>query len=98
MDQPVKVASGFLHLLSHVIVTIEVEHVGNEVERILVVLDVVVQTCQVEPIVEILFINLAEVFVSARAYELLRDISQHPSTLSIVDRVQAAPWKHSGRE
>ena len=42
--------SGFLDLLAHVIVAVEVEDVSDEVECVLVVLDVGVEASEVEAV------------------------------------------------
>jgi hypothetical protein len=60
------------YLLSHVIVAVEVEDVCYEVERILVILDFGVEACEVETVGKVLFVNLTEVFVPSRRYELGR--------------------------
>jgi hypothetical protein len=59
-----------LNLFAHIVVAVEVEHVGYEIECILVVLNFGVQTCEVEAIGEVFFVNLAEVFVPSRGYKL----------------------------
>lgn len=56
---------GLFDLLPHVIVAVEVEHVGDEIECILVVLDLGIQTGEVEPVCEIFFVDFAEIFVSS---------------------------------
>jgi len=55
----------------HIIVALEVEDIRNEVERVLVVLDFRIEPRQVEPIGEVLFVDLAEVLVAPRRYELV---------------------------
>jgi hypothetical protein len=50
VNKPVQVSRRLLDLLADVIVTVEVEHVGDEVESILVVLDFGLQTRQVEAV------------------------------------------------
>lgn len=54
---------GFFDLFPHIIIAIEVEDVGYEVERILVVLDFRVEACQIEAIGEVLFVYFAKVFI-----------------------------------
>lgn len=70
MHKTVEVSSALLDLLAHVIVDLHVEHVGDEVERILVVLDFRVKAGQVEAIGQIVFIDLAVVLIAARRDEL----------------------------
>lgn len=53
-----------LYLFPHVIVAVKVEDVGHEVKRILVVLHFGVEAGKVEPIGQVFFVDLAEVFVS----------------------------------
>jgi hypothetical protein len=53
-----------LYLLPHIIVAIKVEHIGYEVERILVVLNFGVEAREVEAVGEILLVDLAKVLVS----------------------------------
>lgn len=65
MHQTVQVASAFLDLFSHILVDFHVKHVGDKVECILVVLDFSIESCQVESVREIVFVNLAKVLVAA---------------------------------
>jgi hypothetical protein len=65
MDEPVQMPGRFLYRFAHLIVAVEVEHVRNKVEGILVVLHLVVEACQVEAIGQVLFVDLAEVLVAA---------------------------------
>ena len=53
-----------LYLFPHVIIAVEVEDVGHEVKRILVVLYFSVEAGKIEPIGQIFFVDFAEVFVS----------------------------------
>jgi hypothetical protein len=70
VDEAIQVPGRFFYCLPHLIVAVEIEHVGNEVEGILVVLDLRVQACEVEPICEVVFVDFAKVFIAARGYEL----------------------------
>lgn len=54
-----------LDLLPHVIIAIEVESVRDEFESILIVLNFRVEARQVEPIGQVVFVYLTEVFVSS---------------------------------
>lgn len=60
----------FLNLLAHLVVAVEVEDIGDEVEGILVVLDLGVEASEVEAVGEVLFVDFAEVLVAAGRYEL----------------------------
>jgi hypothetical protein len=53
------------YLLPHIIVAVEIENIGYKVERVLVVLYFRVETCEVEAIGEVLFVDFAEVLVSS---------------------------------
>jgi hypothetical protein len=59
-----------LNLLSEVIVRIQIENVCHQVQRILIILDLRIQTSQVESVRKIFLVNLAEIFVSSRRYKL----------------------------
>lgn len=58
-------AGRLLYGLSHVIVAVEVEDVGDEIEGVLVVLNFRVEASQVEAIGEIVLVDFAEVLVAA---------------------------------
>jgi hypothetical protein len=51
------------YLLPHIIVAVEVEDIRYQVEGVLVVLDFGVEAREVEAVGEVLFVNLAKVFV-----------------------------------
>ena len=70
MHQAVKMPCAFLDLLAHIIVDFHVEDIGHKVQGILVVLDFRVKPCEVEAIGEIVLVDFAEVFISARGDEL----------------------------
>lgn len=63
---------GFFYRLAHLVVAVEVEHIGYQVQRILVVLDLRVQTRQVEAVCQVLLVNLAKVLVAAGRDELVQ--------------------------
>ena len=77
MDQAVKVPCRFLNLLSHIVVTIQVKHISDKVEGILIILDIGVEPCKIEAVCEIVFVNLAEIFVASRRDELPANLSAH---------------------
>jgi hypothetical protein len=58
-------AGGLFNRFTHIIFTVEVEDVGNKVESILIVLDLGVEAGKIETVCQVLFVNFAEVFVSA---------------------------------
>jgi hypothetical protein len=57
------VSRRLLYLFPHIIVAVEVEDVGYEVERILVVLDFSVEAREVETVGEVFFVDFAEILV-----------------------------------
>lgn len=73
MDQAVEVTSGLLDGLAHVVFTVEVEDIGNQVEGMLVVVDFGVEASKVEAVSEVLFVDFAEVFVATGGDELDRE-------------------------
>lgn len=66
MDQAVQVSRRLLNGLPHIIVAVEIENVGDEIERILIVLHLGVQPRQVEAVSEVVLVDLAKVLVAAR--------------------------------
>lgn len=54
-----------LDRFAHLIVAVQVEHVGDKVERILVILDLGVQPRQVEAVSQVILVDLAEVLVAS---------------------------------
>jgi hypothetical protein len=70
MHQTVQVAGALLDLLAHVVVDLHVEDVGHQVQSILVVVHLRVKAGEVEAVCEVVFVDLAEVFVASCCYEL----------------------------
>lgn len=62
---------GLLDVLPHFIVTFQVEDVSDQFKRVLVVIKVGIKSCQIEAVGEVIFIDLAKVFVASRRDELL---------------------------
>jgi len=52
------------------IVTLAVEHIRNEIQGILIVLYFCVEAGEIESVGEVVFVDIAEVFVASRVYEL----------------------------
>jgi len=52
------------------IITLAVEYVGDEIQGILVVLYFRVETREVESVCKVVFVNIAEVLIASRIYEL----------------------------
>lgn len=61
---------GLFDLFSHVIVAVKVEDVGDQVEGVLVVLDLGVETREIEAIRQVFLVDLTKVLVSPRGYKL----------------------------
>lgn len=70
MDEAIQVTGRLLDCLSHFVIAVEIEDIGNEIERILIVLNFRVQSRQVEAVCKIVLVDFAEVLISARRYEL----------------------------
>lgn len=62
--------SRFLDLFTHIIITVDVEDIRYQFKCVLVVLHVLVKSCKVESVCQIVFINVAEVFVAATGEKL----------------------------
>lgn len=75
VDKAVQVAGRLLDGLAHVIVAVKVEDIGDQVERILIVLNFGVETRQVESVCEVLFVDFAEVLVTSGGDELAEVIA-----------------------
>lgn len=54
-----------LYLFAHLIVAVEIEHVGDEVQGVLVVCDISVQAGEIEAVGEVIFINFAKILIAA---------------------------------
>lgn len=59
-----------LNGLPHIIIAVQVEDIGHEIQRILIVLDLGVESREIKSIGEVVFVNFAEVLVTARGDEL----------------------------
>ena len=64
-----------LNLLSHIIVTVQIKYISDEIESVLIILDIGIEPGKVEAICEIIFIDFAEVFIASRRDELCTDLS-----------------------
>jgi hypothetical protein len=65
-------------LLPHVVVHFHIEHIRDQVQSILVVLDFCVQASQVETIREVVLVDFAEVLVATRGNELREHVRIRP--------------------
>ncbi len=70
MDQSVKMPCRLLYLFAHLIVAVEIEHVGDEVQGVLVVCDISVQAGEIEAVGEVIFVDFAKVLIAAGRDEL----------------------------
>ena len=61
---------GLFYLFPHVIVAVEVEDICDEVEGILVVLDLGVESREIEAVGEVFLVYFAEVLIAPGGYEL----------------------------
>ncbi len=68
-------SSRLLDLISHVIIAVKIEDVCDEVECVLVVLDIGIESRQVEAVCEVVFVDFAEVLVAPRRYKLVKQVS-----------------------
>lgn len=65
VHQTVQMPRRFFNLFPHIIVAVKVEDVGYKVQRILVVLDLGIQTREVEAVGKVFLVNFAKVLVSS---------------------------------
>lgn len=72
----------FLNCFSHLIITVQVENICDKIQCILVVLNFGVQARQVESVSKVIFVNLAEVFIASRRYELGYDRQRFSSGIA----------------
>jgi hypothetical protein len=65
MHQAIEVARRLLNLFAQLVIGIKIEDIGDQIEGILIVLHLSVETSQVEAVSEVFLIDLAEVLVTA---------------------------------
>lgn len=70
VHQSIEMPRRLLDRLPHLIITIQVKHIGDQIQRILVILNFGVQTSKVESVGQVIFVNFAEIFVASRGDEL----------------------------
>jgi len=70
MNEPVQMPRTLFYLLSHVVVDLHIEDIRDEIQGILIVLYLGVQASQVEAVRQVVLVDLAEVLVATRCYEL----------------------------
>lgn len=62
-----------LDLVTHIIIAVEVKHVSDKIKSVLVVLNICIESRQIEPVCEVVFVDFAIVFIASRRDELFRD-------------------------
>jgi hypothetical protein len=72
MDKAIEMTGRLFDLLPQIIIGVEVEDIGHEIERILIVRDLGVQTSQVEAIRQVIFVDLTEILISSGRDKLER--------------------------
>ena len=55
-----------LYLLPHIFVAIKVEDICDKVKGVLIVLNVGIQSSQIEAVCEVVFVDFAEVLIASR--------------------------------
>ena len=65
----------FLNLFSHIIVTVQVKDIGDEIKSVLIILDICIESSKVESVCEVVFVDLAEVLIASRRDELRTNLS-----------------------
>lgn len=63
-------ARRLLNLLPHLIVTVEIEDICDEVKSVLVILDIGVEACEVEAVGKVVLVNFTKVLIATRRDEL----------------------------
>ena len=66
MYKTIEMSGTLLNLLTHVVVDFHVKDIGNEIERVLIVLNFRVKASKVEAISQIVFVDFAVVLIAAR--------------------------------
>lgn len=74
MDEAIEVASRLFDLFAHVIIAVQIEDVGDEIQSVLIVLNLGIKTGQVKAIGKIVFVDFAKVLISSRGDELVYPI------------------------
>ena len=71
VNKAVEMAGRLFDCFAHVVFTVKVEDVCDEIESILVVLNLGVETSEIETVCQVLLVDLAEVLVSTGRNELV---------------------------
>ena len=70
VHKAIKMSGRLFYRFSHLIIAVEIKDIGHKIQRILVVLDIGIQSSQIEAVCQVVFVDLAKVFVATRGYEL----------------------------
>lgn len=70
MYQAIEVPCRLFDCFSHLILAFYLQHIGDKVEGILIILHLCVEGCKVEAVVQILVVDIAKVLVASRISEL----------------------------
>jgi hypothetical protein len=65
VDKAVQMARRPLNMVARLVVAVEVEHVRDQVQCMLVVLHLGIEACQVEAVREVVLVNLAKVLIAS---------------------------------
>lgn len=93
MYKAVQVPCRLFNRLAHVIVTIEIEHIRHEIQRVLVVGNIGVDTGQVEAVRKVVLVDFAEILVAPRRDELYSSYPNRTSAFGILLK-----WKKNVRK
>ena len=58
-------SSGLFDLLAHVIFTVKVEYISDQIKRMLVVMHFSVETSEIEAISDVFFVDFAKIFIAS---------------------------------
>lgn len=65
MHESVQMPGRFLYLFAHVVVDLHIEDIGYKIQCILIILNFRIKAGQIEAVGQVIFINLAKIFVAA---------------------------------
>lgn len=70
MNEAVEVTGRAFNFLTHLVIAIVIKDVSDQVQSVLVMLNVDIETCKIEAVGDIVFVDLAKVFVATGCNEL----------------------------
>lgn len=104
MNESVEMPCALLDLFSHVVVHLHVEDVCDKVESILIVVNFGVESCKVEPVCEVVLVDLAEILIATSGYELREESADkqfRPPRLEMKNSIRSGrcvPLRHRKRD